>query len=349
MNVYDGIHWNIYDILPYQRNFNLINGERSLGKTYTCQMYTLDKCIKKGLEFIYIVRTQDEKKHGILSNAYQKVITNEFKNYSFDFTNEDMFLCVNHAESDVTEKRQLGYCIALSEAVKIKKRSFPNVKYMIFDEYMLEEKQSTSYVNGWKEPELLLSIYHTIDREEDRVIVFMLGNNTKFHNPYHLHPAFNIPPIKKGGIWLSENVLFQYATGSKKLKEKKNNSKFLRMLNNSEYGKYAKDGNYVFDNFSFVEKMQSNAKYNFTIEYNLNSFGVYISQKHGVIYISDKIDPSCKLKYALTIDDHKENTLLTRSNISQLKWLANNYKLGNVRFVSMEVKMKCEKGINLIL
>ena len=94
MYVYDGIHWNIYDILPYQRNFNLINGERSLGKTYTCQMFTLDKCIEKGLEFVYIVRTQDEKKHGVLENAYQKVIANEFKDYTFEFTNEDMFLCI---------------------------------------------------------------------------------------------------------------------------------------------------------------------------------------------------------------------------------------------------------------
>lgn len=350
MYVYDGIHWNIYDILPYQRNFNLINGERSLGKTYTCQMFTLDKCIEKGFEFVYIVRTQDEKKHGVLEEAYQKVIANEFKNYTFEFTNEDMFLCIEHPESDITEKKQIGYCIALSEAVKIKKRSFPRVKYMIFDEYMLEEKQAISYVNGWKEPDLLLSIYHTIDREEDRVIVFMLGNNTKFHNPYHLHPAFNIPPIEKGGIWTNENVLFQYAIGSSGLKEKKEKSKFLRMLNGTDYGKYAKDGDYVNDNYSFIEKMQTSARYNFTIEYDSNNYGVYSDFRNGVIYISDKVDPSCKLKYALTIDDHKENTLLTHSkNITQLKWLANNYKIGNVRFVSMEVKMKCEKGIALLL
>lgn len=350
MYVYDGIHWNIYDILPYQRNFNLINGERSLGKTYTCQMFTLDKCIEKGFEFVYIVRTQDEKKHGVLEEAYQKVIANEFKDYTFEFTNEDMFLCIEHPESDITEKKQLGYCIALSEAVKIKKRSFPRVKYMIFDEYMLEEKQAISYVNGWKEPDLLLSIYHTIDREEDRVIVFMLGNNTKFHNPYHLHPAFNIPPIEKGGIWTNENVLFQYAIGSSGLKEKKEKSKFLRMLDGTDYGKYAKEGDYVYDNYSFIEKMQTSARYNFTIEYNGNNYGVYSDFRNGVIYISDKIDPSCKLKYALTIDDHKENTLLTHSkNITQLKWLANNYKIGNVRFVSMEVKMKCEKGIALLL
>lgn len=349
MNAYDGIHWNIYEILPYQRNFNLINGERSLGKTYTCQKYVLDKCLTKGLEFVYIVRTQTEKSKGILESGFKKVTQNEFKYTNFGYTTEDMFKVIE-LEDGTNEKIQLGYCIALSEAAKIKKRSFPNVKYIIFDEYMLEEKQSISYVNGWKEPELLLSIYHTIDREEDRVICFMLGNNTKFHNPYHMHPAFNIPPIEKGGIWTSENVLFQYAVGSVELKQHKTKSKFLRMLENTEYGKYAKDGDYVYDNYSFVEKMRTTARYYFTIEYNKQKFGVYNDLQNGVIYISDKVDESCKLVYALTLEDHKENTLLTKShNLTQLKWLANHYKLGNVRFVSMEIKMKAEKGIALLL
>lgn len=350
MNVYDGIHWNIYEILPYQRNFNLINGERSLGKTYTCQMYVIDKCIDKGWEFIYIVRTQDEKKNGVLEDAFKKVTSNEFSQYNFAYTIENMYRVIEHPESDITEKIQIGYCIALSEAAKIKKRSFPNVKFIIFDEYMLEEKQAISYVNGWKEPDLLLSIYHTVDREEDRVICFMLGNNTKFHNPYHLHPAFNIPPIEKGGIWTSENVLFQYAVGSKELEQKKSKSKFLRMLEGSEYGTYAKDGNYIYDNYSFIDKMKNTARYSMTLEYQGESFGVYTDYKNGCIYISDKVDPSCKLIYALTIDDHKENTLLTRTkNVTQLKWLSDNFKMANVRFVSMQVKNKIEKGLALLL
>ena len=92
MNVYDGVHWNIYEILPFQRNFNLINGERSLGKTYTCLMFVLDKCIHKGLEFMYITRTQDEKKRGALESAFKKVTANEFKEYSFVYDTEEMKL-----------------------------------------------------------------------------------------------------------------------------------------------------------------------------------------------------------------------------------------------------------------
>jgi hypothetical protein len=342
MNVYDGKHWNIYEILPYQRNFNLINGVRSIGKTYTAQMYVLDKCIEKGYEFVYVVRTQDQKKHGILEDAFKKVTVNEFKEFIFDYDIENMYM--------PDSGKILGYCIALSETIKVKLRSFPKVKYLIFDEYMLEEKQSLNYVNGWKEPDLLLNLYHTIDREEDRVICFLLGNNTKFHNPYHLHPAFNIPPVKPGNIWTSENVLFQYAVESEGLEKQKSKSKFLRMLENTEYGTYAKDGEYVGDNYNFIEKIEETAHYDMTLEYNKKSFGVYSDPRKGLIYISDKVDPSCRLSYALTIEDHKENTMLTHSRqYTQLRWLSDNYKRGNVRFVSMIVKAFIEPGVAMIL
>lgn len=343
-------YWDIRKILPYQRNFNFINAERSIGKTYSTEKFLVEKAINTGCEFVYLVRTQDEKKKGILGSSFEKVLMQEFPNLSIECTSEEMLLVVEDENGDVIEKRTLGYCLALSEAVKIKRRSFPKVKYLMFDEYMLESKQGGQYVNGWKEPDLFLSIYHTIDREEDRVMCFILGNNTAFYNPYHLHKAFKIPNIEKGSIWTSENVLFQWAISTNELKEQKSKCKFLKMIDDTAYGMYAKKGDYVDDNVNFVEKLSTTARYSMTLEYQGSKFGVYNDLKNGVLYISDKIDPSCKLVYALTIEDHKENTLLTKStSVTQLKWLANNFKLGNVRFVTMEVKIKCEKAIALLL
>ena len=337
-------YWNIFEILPYQRCFNFINGKRSIGKTYTTQKYTLKKCIDLNLEFIYIVRTQDEKEKGVLSQAYEKVCQNEFKNDSFKFTNEEMYI---QKEGHL---QILGYCIALSEAQKIKKRSFPNVKYLIFDEYMLENNSRTRYVNGWREPDLLLSIYHTADREEDRIICFLLGNTTTFYNPYHMHPAFNIPLIEQGEIWTSENVLFQWAKASEELEEEKSKSKFVRMINASKYGKYAAKGEYIEDKQEFIEARNPSARHNFNIEYNGIKYGVWNDLKHGKIYIDSKYDESCRLNYALTLDDHSENTMLTNTkNVTCLAWLSKNFKIGNVRYTSMEVKKMVEPAIQLIL
>jgi hypothetical protein len=344
MNVYDGLHWNIYDILPYQRNFNLINSERSIGKTYTTEAYVIDKCIQNHVEFVYISRTKRLKEKGALEKGVSKVVMEMFPEYEFAYTIEEMYIVEDE------QKRVIGRCIALSEENESKNMTFPLVKYFIFDEYVIEETSSSRYYNGWDEPDALLKIYHTVDREEDRVICFLLGNNIKFHNPYHMHKAFNIPFTPKGGIWTSENVLFQNAQSSKALKDKKSKSKFIRMIEATDYGTYAIDGEYMGDNYSFIKPLTENAHYSFTFSIDNYSFGVYTSLKEGLVYVSDKVDPSCKLVYALTLEDHRENTLLTTSKqFTQLQWLAKNFKKGNVRFVSMEVKMRAEKGISFLL
>lgn len=335
-------------LLSKQRNFILINGERSIGKTYTTMKWVFNRCMKDYTEFVYITRTQDEKNHGALEKGFKKVLLNEYPSVDTDCSNEYMW----RLEPETNTKTLVGYCIALSEAVKIKKNAYPKVKYIIFDEYMLEMKQGkgTQYYNGWDEPNSLLSIYHTIDREEDRVIVFMLGNNTSFYNPYHMHPAFNIPHVEKGKMWMSENVLFYWATASEELQEQKAQSKFLRMLNGSSYGKYAKDGDYIDDNYAMVQELTTTARYIMTFEYANEKFGVYSDLKNGLAFISDKADASCKTIFALTVDDHNENTMIAHTReFSQLNWLARNFKIGNVRFVSMEVKMKIEKGLVKIL
>ena len=347
---YGAPYWNIKDILPYQRNFNFINGERSIGKTYTAEGYFIERALNNGEEFVYICRTQEEKKGGILEKSFAKVLACEFPNQPIKSTTEVMELIIEDDNGDVIEKKTLGYCLALSEAVKIKKRSFPFVRWLMFDEYMLEEKQRASYVNGWKEPDLLLSIYHTIDRERDYVICFMFGNNTSFYNPYHMHSAFNIPYIEKGGIWYNENVLFQWAESTEELKDKKSKCKFLKMIDKTDYGQYAKHGDYVDDNINFIGDRTGNSRHLFTFEYEKEIYGVWQDMKLGLVFIDSKYDKSCTLNYALTIDDHKENTMFTRSKSDTLlMWLGKMFKLGNVRYTSMRVKVKAEQAITLIL
>ena len=50
-------YWDIGEILAYQRNFNFINGERSIGKSYTTLKFMIKKAIQTGCEFVYIVST----------------------------------------------------------------------------------------------------------------------------------------------------------------------------------------------------------------------------------------------------------------------------------------------------
>lgn len=347
---YGGKYWNIKQYLPYQRCFNLINSERSIGKTYTTQGFFLERAIQKEEEFVYIVRTQDERNDGIFEKAFQKVVEKEFPDYEFKFTKNECFLVIEDKEHDVSYDKSLGYCIALSEATKKKKINYPNVKWLMFDEYIVDEKEKSAYVNGWNEPDLLLKIYHTIDRERDFVVCFLLANNITFYNPYHMHPAFNIPHVEKDKLWKNENVLFHWVSASLQLKQEKAKCKFLRMIEKTEYGMYASTGEYVNDNNNFIMERTPGARYIFTIEYGGERYGVYQDSKVGLAFVDSKVDSTCRLVYALTVGDHNENTLLTRNrNNNLLMWLGTNFKRGNVRFTSMPVKVRAEEAIKLIL
>lgn len=323
------MYWDITIPLSYQRNFNFINGERSIGKTYTTLKYFIKRFIAYKEEYIYITRTQMEKQSKILQSAFAKVTANEYSEYDFMYTNETMKM----------EGEVVGYCLALTEADKIKKRSFPNVKWMVFDEYMIDEKAGGHYINGWNEPDSLLSIYHTADREQDRIRCFLLGNNITFFNPYHLHPAFNIPQVSKGSIWTSENVLFQWAESDAEMQENKANSKFLRMIQDTEYGGYAVNGEYVQDDYSLIQKRPSNSRYTMTIKNNGSLLGVWSEKNTGRIFISKAVDPCCSIKVGLTMRDINGDYILY--NISYpFKWLSDLFRRGLVSFESMELKTK---------
>lgn len=332
-------YWNINEILRYQRNFNLINSERSIGKTYTTQKWVVERCLKVKRQFAMIVRTQDEKKKGAFKQAFEKVERNEFPDNEFAWDTET--LCI--------DGEIIGWCFALTESQKLKKRSFPNVDYMIFDEYMIEAGSSASYIKGFKEPDLLLSIYHTVDRDEDRVKVFMLGNNTSFYNPYHLHPAFNVQPIKRGNIWKSANVLYQWAEATEYVKAKKGKSKFGEMIAGTDYGTFANLGEYIEDEESFIAKHDSGANYYCTIKVNGFDFGLYADQQKGLMYVSEKVDPSCKLTYALTLDDQSENVFVTRIKSAHMDRFAKVIRMGLLRYESMLIKKACEKAIQKLL
>lgn len=334
---YGNGYWNIKELLPYQRNFNFVNSVRSQGKSYTTCGFFIERFLKKGEQFLFVVRNANEKQAGAMKKWSEKILMNEFPDLEVEITSETMYMKEGKKKTDWIP---MGHCRALSEALKIKKQSFPLVKWMCMDEYMLEPKNFSMYVNGWYEPDLLLNLYHTVDREEDRVVVFMLGNNTTFYNPYHLHPAFQIPKVEPGKIWKSENVLFQNYEASDTLKEKAKKNKFLRMIQGTEYSDYAQEGNYH-DNEEFISERPRGATYSWTLCCGSDCFGVWCYGRNRTVYISDIYNPT---GFKFRVDGLAVEGQLPIPD-SLRKWLAMQYGFNKVYFENMKVKLLCEPVI----
>lgn len=330
---YGGAYWNIKDILPYQRNFNFINAIRDIGKTYTTLGFFLDRFLAKREQHMYIVRTQDEKKNGAYQQAFEKVLSREFPEYEFKFTPDTMLL----------DGEVVGHCRALSETIKVKKQSFPHVKWGVMDEYMLEPKYFDVYVKGWYEPNLLLNLYHTVDREEDRFILFLLGNNTAFYNPYHLHDAFLIPPCRPGQIWKSKNTLFQWAVPSDEKIKMQSKSKFAEMVKNTDYGKYAIGGEYLGDNNDFVEDRDTESVLQFYFILEGEYFAVWSAYKTMKVFVQPLSSvPISKYLFCFKPSDMTPTCRLMKSDSPFFRWMRNKMRNSLVYYSNMETKLKVQ-------
>lgn len=331
--------------LPYQRNFILVNSERTIGKTYSTQKFMIERGIAKGERFVYYVRVQDEKKSGVFEGAFQKVMMEQFPDMTFKFRGNQCYYI-----PDEDTQFLMGTCVALSEANKTKRINVPRSRWGFFDEYVLDALRASEYVSGWDEPILFLKSYHTIDREEDYQTVFMMGNNIEFYNPYHIHKAFNIPYTEKNQIWMSENVIFHNIEASKALKEKKQKSKFLNMIKDTSYGNYAVGGEYAQDSRSFIEKRKNTAKLKFVFEGNKQTYGCWWDVTRGLAYIDRKYDKNFRVWYTYdetTMDERK--ILIKGKEVFNAAWLGNMFKRGFVRWDSPETKKQSTDLIRRML
>lgn len=337
-------YWDIGQVLTYNRRFNFINGPRSIGKTYTSEKFMIKRAIESEQQFFYIVRTQYDLLNHAMEDGLAKVISREFGEHEIDIDNRSCRI------KEKGKWRILGHCLAISESAKIRRKSFPQGKWLLFDEYMLAPEDSGGYVNGWREPDKFLSIYHTIDREENRLVCFFLGNNTLFYNPYHMHKAFAIPKVEPGKIWVSKNVLFQYALPSDELLAEKAKSDFIQMISDTDYAKYAITGDYTDADESLVLPLTGECRPTFNFSYMGETFGCWRYEKEGLCIISRKFDPSCPFHYALTTTDHQENTIFTKDKRNaHLQFMSRAFKFARIRYDSMETKSKVEPAIIMLL
>lgn len=288
-----GKYWDPGIIMPYQRTFNFINGPRGIGKTYSLLKWLIKQALK-GREFVYVVRTQDEKKDMVLEFALKKVLQNEYPDLDCAFS---MNACMEGSGT-------LAHCLALTEAIKVKKRSYPNVYYMLFDEYTIE-KGTGRYINGFQEPELFVNLYDTIDRREDRVKCFFMGNNTSYYNPYHLYPLFGMPHdvdfVKEGKIWTNKITLFQRATPSEELTEDFNQNTFVEAAAATRYGEYAVGGVYGDDKFRPIQPLTDKSVYRATVHTSGGPvFAMYTDEYEHKLIFSSKVDPKYPIRFSLS-------------------------------------------------
>lgn len=349
------IFWDLRRTLTHNMLFNIIVGNRGGGKSFGAKEYVIDNFIKNHEQFGYIRRYKDDLKEPM--NEYFKDIEYMYPDYEFKTDTKRFYIRSKEKEGlPWREEDVAGYGFYLSTASNKKSIAYPYITTLIYDEFLLDKEGLQRYLNN--EPMALLNLYETIARpgtNHPRVIMFMLANALTVTNPYFLYWDLKMPTkMDKNNKWIWKHptrpILVEDVRNEKFI-DKKKNSEFGKLVGGTSYADFSIENKFLQDDNTFVEPRSPKARYYFTFVYKDNTLGVWADFTEGKMYVSKAIDPDYILKYSITMKDHTPNTMFikTKSRNGHFKVFLENYKLGNVRFESVNIKNICYEVIKTCL
>lgn len=337
--------WDPLLTLTHNRLINVIVGNRGGGKSYGAKKRAIDNFIMKKEQFGYIRRYKDDLKDPL--QQFFKDIQWEYPDYEFKVDGFKLYIRIKPVNEKEKWKEDdiAGYGFILSTAGNKKSVPYPKITTLIFDEFLLDDGFQRYITN---EPIKLLNLYETIARpgtQHPRVVLFMLANALSVTNPYFLFWNLKMPTKQdKNGKWIWKHptrpILVEDVRNENFI-DAKLNTEFGQLVKGTKYADYSIENKMLLDDDKFIEKKSGNSKYYFTFTYQNKQYGVWIDGNEGKMWVSNDIDPSYTLNYALTMKDHSPNTMFIKglkNRNSHFKVFIDNYKLGNVYYENMNVK-----------
>ena len=149
------MYYDYHKIISYNAFINILIGERrSSEKLIGASKLMVQRFLKYGEQFAYIRRYKPELKKAVPNFFEALNSNNEFKDHILT-TKGNKFYC---------DGKICGHAMTLSTAQDLKGTSFSKVKYILFDEFIIEEGQKKFYLPN--EVFIFLNILETIRKNE---------------------------------------------------------------------------------------------------------------------------------------------------------------------------------------
>lgn len=180
-------YYKLDKILKKHADYNIIFGERSNGKTYAVLEYALKEYVKHGSQLAIVRRWREDlrgKRAESLFNAHvANGLVNELTNGKFNeifYISNKWFLSYYDSEKEkrFPDSKPFAYGFALSEVEHDKSTSYPEIRNVLFDEFLTRRYYLPD------EFIIFMNVLSTIIRLRDDVKIFMLGNTVNKYCPY---------------------------------------------------------------------------------------------------------------------------------------------------------------------
>ena len=327
-------YWDPNRTASYNCLLNFIIGNRGAGKTYGSLKRCIQRFLKSGAQFVYMRRTKEEL----------KPLTTKNDGRLFDA------VCVEFPENELKahgnvlycDGKVMGYGVVLSTSTILKSQTFPGVRDIIFDEFIIDNTRTYHYlydeVRKWQDAyETIARPGNDPDRPDTRA--WFLSNAVTISNPYFAE--YGLMPPQNGDIQrfgrtrdiLVQNVANESLTNAKK------ESRFGRIVSGTDYASYAYDNEWLLDNDTFVERKTQRSDYYMSLRYMDRWYGIWYDKLQGLYYVSDNVNLQYPIQASATTDDHLPNTMLfkSRSN-AYFNRLRVAYENGWIRYESIRIK-----------
>lgn len=334
------MYYDFGKLVSYNGLLNFVIGERGVGKTFGAKKFVVNDFLKNGNQFVYLRRYKTE-----LDIAMQGFFAQLQDNGLF----EDIAFKVKTSKNKITSfecnGEVIGYAIPMSTANILKSASFTKVKTIIFDEFIID-KGCYHYLQN--EVVQFLDVVETVARMRD-IRVFLLGNAVSTVNPYWNFFDIHLPYNSEFATFKDGLIVVNYVKNEAYRKAKKE-SRFGKLIADTDYGRYAIDNEFLRDSKSFIGKRTQHAKNFAVIVTSEGQFGVWRDYREGALFISKDYDPSNPCKVALDVSAHNENTIFKQSRASyEMRIITEFYKIGQLFFENQSIKNRFMPALNKCL
>ena len=313
-------------LLSHNAFINFVMSPRGNGKSYSAKKLIIKNYLKDGSQAVYVRRTKVEIDE--VKDTYWNDIGEEYPD--LDFKVEGYIGYINGDE--------VVHFIPLSTSTNKKSASYPKVKWIIFDEYIITKTTYNRYLKN--EMTLLLDLIETVGRDRN-IRVLIMANSVSFVNP--LFSFFDIVP--------KENQRFsKYKDGlicveqftSHVFMEEKKKTPFGRLIEGTNYSKYAIENEVLEDTNDFIKEREG-AKYKFLACFKYEDFkiGVWENLENNELFCDERIDEDNINKFAMLLEELEEGYLYYKGyrnvNLRIIK-IKKSAIQGNLYFCSHEIK-----------
>lgn len=322
------MYYTLDKLMSYNGLLNFVIGERGCGKSFSSKCFCINDFIKNGNQFIYLRRYKEELDLACSSFFDDVKSAGKFPDAEFEVKPSKKLT------KFLIDGEIAGYGIALSTSNILKSTAFPDVKTIVFDEFILDVG---TYHYLKSETTKLLDAIETIFRLRDGRVLF-LGNSISIDNPYFNYFNLELPYNSEFKTYKDGLIVVNYIRNME-YREQKRKSRFGKLIDGTDYGKYAIDNQMLRDNNDFIEKKGENPYFWNNLVLNGETFGVWHNGKTGKTYISNDYEPNSKLCFAMTIDDHTpQSKYISIRQHSYIKVLIEQYKNGDLYFENIKIK-----------